>query len=342
MRKFFYIILIIIHFFFIKSFAYAESEDVHKSNVNQALAGYLILILDDNYENTGDALVSKEEYENCLTPLKKFNFDGFLSNKGDCADTSIYLLEIEGSKNLELWDFEYIDLNKDSFIEIAEFYQHLMNDNPHGFFEPSVSYEMLDHSITFPNIEKAIEYDWRWKLINYNEIDSDDFINETIDHPSVVDEYDWEYNGSVAFYEFKLIEYFKDFISYIYLTTTNEDFKSNADFEEESYIEILAELNGEVSPSGNDGSLHSNGISKWSEYRGKWYDCSSYGQSIVSGTTRICLASCYYYDQVGTAAEYVLTGIFDYLNEYQNCSQSALSIDWSTVTEDQLLELGLW
>ena len=78
MKKFFFIIsIIIIHCFFIKSFAYAESEDVHKSNVNQGLAGYLILILDDNYENTGDALVSKEEYENCLIPLKKYNFDDF-------------------------------------------------------------------------------------------------------------------------------------------------------------------------------------------------------------------------------------------------------------------------
>ena len=339
MKKIFYIIFF---FLFFKSFAYADSEEVHKSNVNQALAGYLILILDDNYDNTGDALVSKEEYENCLIPLKKYNFDDFLSNNGDCADTSIYLLEIENSSNLDLWDFEYIDLNKDSFIEIAEFYQHLMNDNPHSFFESGVSYEKLDHSFTFPNIEKAIEYDWRWRLINYNEIDSDDFINETIDNPYFVDEYDWEYNGSVSFNEFSLIEYFNSYINEIYSTTTNEDFEWDADYEEEIYFEKLAELNGEISPSSNDGSLHSNGISKWSEYRGKWYDCSSYGQSIVSGTTRICLANCYYYDQVGTGADYVLTGIFDYLNEYQNCSQSAMSIDWSSVTEDQLLELGLW
>ena len=338
MKKIFCIIFI---FLFFKSFAYAESEEVHKSNVNQALAGYLILILDDNYENRGDALVSKEEYENCLMPLKKYNFDDFLSNNGDCADTSIYLLEIDNSSNLDLWDFEYIDLNKDSFIEISEFYQHLMNDNPHDFFDLSVSYEKLDHSFTFPNIEKAIEYDWRWNLINYNDIDSYDFINETIDNPYEIDEYDWEYNGSVAFYEFSLIKYFKEYINEISSTTTNEDFKWDADYEEESYNEILAELNGDISSLGND-TLHSNGRSKWSESRGKWYDCSSYGQSVVSGTERICLANCYYYDQVGTAADYLLTGIFDILNEYQNCSQSALSIDWSSVTEDQLLELGLW
>lgn len=361
------ILIILVYSFFIKSFAFAESEDVHKSDLNYLLASYLILEFDD-FENSGDSLVSRQEYEGCLVVSKIYLESGDIPDRGKdnaCAAVIVWGLfypsEIyadwnniekeEIIENLDLfWDFDTIDTNVDDYIEINEFYDHLMNDTPHTFFDilqGGVSYETLAHSINLPNIEKTIEYQWREMILLFNE--SDDFMNETIDNPFYLNEYDLNFNGSIDFSEFRIVKYLDTYLGMVGKEAQNEHFESDLEIYKNSYFELLSQT--ELKPKKNKRSVSnclSNDVLDYSDFlcsekKEKWYSCGSSGSYVISGTSKICLASCYYYDEdlgkYGKGADYFLTGVLGYLNEFQNCS--SISYD-HPLSEDNVDELGLW
>ena len=361
------ILIILVYSFFIKSFALAETEDVHKSDLNYALASYITVQFDD-FENSGDALVSRQEYEKCLIVLKKYIESGEYPDVIDCAGYMIHELSYPSElyanwngiekeeiiKNLDLfWDFDTIDNNDDDYIEINEFYDHLMNDTPHTFFDlfqEGTSYETLIHKLNLPSLEKALEYEWRWNTLNFNQ--SDDFMNDIIDSPfltSWYDEYDLNFNSSVDFNEFKLVTYIKSYLLFIMEETQNETFEKYEEIWKNNYFELLSQT--ELKPKKNKRSVSScssNDVIDYSDFlcsekRGKWYSCGSTGSYVISGTSKICLATCYYYDEdlgkYGKGADYFLTGVLGYLNEFQNCS--SMSYD-HPLSEDNVIELGLW
>ena len=243
-----------------------DSENDYKSQLASLVSEIVIFkyLKDTHYlvhQNNSDRLISKKLFDDCLSLLKKFPEDGRwkdFSKFGNTCNAEVYdILPNNRFDNrtdsfFETFTFDNLDKNSDGFIgknELQEYYiihPHniaflpLPNRNDNSY----PSFKKLYTSINLPNIQKAMEFEWRNILLIYNKED-EDFRNKSIKANNTRQHEDLNFDGILTFQEFIKHEYLKSYLFYLGFSeeSLNDRIQKDAKWQQEEYEKRLTKLN---------------------------------------------------------------------------------------------------
>lgn len=244
-----------------------DSENNYKSQLASLVSEIVIFkyLKDTHYlvhQNNSDRLISKKLFDDCLSLLKRFREDGRWKDFrkfGNTCNAEVYEIlpnnrfDNRTDSFFETFTFDKIDNNSDGFIDKNELQEYYII-HPHNIaFLPLPrrsdnsypSFKKLYTSINLPNIQKAMEFEWRDILLIYNKED-EDFRNKSIKANNTRLHEDLNFDGTLTFQEFIKHEYLKDYLRYVENLNEenlNDKFQKDVKRQQEYYEKRLAKLN---------------------------------------------------------------------------------------------------